>query len=178
MTSKLKTTVKIISNVLVGLIVILAMLLYGTRFIGIKPYAVLSGSMESVYPTGSLIYVKPVDANKLKVDDVITFHLGGGAVGTHRIIEIIDDEESDGKILFRTKGDENEIADTEPVKAESVIGKPVFCIPRLGVVATYISQPPGKYTAIAVTAAVLLIEVIASLAFDNKGKKNTENDKK
>jgi len=166
----IKRLFKIISNLLVSLVVILAILLYGSRFIGLNPYSVLSGSMESVYPTGSLIYVRSVDTDELEVGDVITFRLGGGAVGTHRIIEILDDEESVGGKLFRTKGDENDIADEVPVEAEDVIGTPVFCIPKLGIVGTYISQPPGRYVAITVVAAVMLIEVLACISFDSKEK--------
>ena len=49
---------------------------------GYMPYVVLSGSMEPVYPVGSLIYVAPVDANSLEPGDAITFDRND-AVVTH-----------------------------------------------------------------------------------------------
>ena len=48
----------IISRILVSLVVLLAVALAGVRLVGIKTYAVVSGSMEPTYPTGSLLYVR------------------------------------------------------------------------------------------------------------------------
>lgn len=55
MNPKFKKILKIVSNALMILVVVLAILLQGLQFIGLKPYSVLSGSMQSVYPTGSLL---------------------------------------------------------------------------------------------------------------------------
>lgn len=153
---------KIASNVLVTIIAVLAFLLYGFNIFGLKPYCVLSGSMESVYPTGSMIYVDKVNPEGLKTGDAITFRMPNGGVATHRIIELVPDE-TNTKVLFRTKGDENNIADGTLVTFESVIGKPVFCIPLLGFLATYISYPPGKYVALAVSGILILFELITSI---------------
>ena len=89
MNRKIRSTLKIISNTLVIAVVLFAFLLHGFQFFGLTPYSVLSGSMESIYPTGSLIYVKAVEPEKLKVDDIITFKTQGGIVATHRIIELV-----------------------------------------------------------------------------------------
>ena len=48
MNSKLKKALKVLSNILMILVVVFVFLLYGTRIIGLKPYSVLSGSMQSV----------------------------------------------------------------------------------------------------------------------------------
>ena len=57
----MKHTVKavwnIITNILVGLVVLLAIALVGVRLVGIQVFTVLSGSMEPAYHVGSLIYV-------------------------------------------------------------------------------------------------------------------------
>ena len=50
----------VVSSILVSLAVLLAVLLVGVRLVGLRPYTVLSGSMEPTYHTGSLIYVKKV----------------------------------------------------------------------------------------------------------------------
>ena len=55
------------SSILVILVVALAVALVGVRLVGLKPFAVLSGSMEPTYHVGSLIYVKPVDYKTLQV---------------------------------------------------------------------------------------------------------------
>lgn len=176
MNSKVKKTLKVISNALVVLVVVFAFLLHGFQLFGLKPYSVLSGSMESVYPTGSLIYVAKADPAELVVNDIITFKMPSGTIATHRIIELVADETEPDIIRFRTKGDENNIADGTLVDFGSVIGKPVFCIPFLGYLATYIMHPPGKYVAITVAVALILIEMIISIALDDKNKKRTDTE--
>lgn len=171
----MKKLLKVVSDALVIAVVILAILLHGLQFIGLKPYSVLSGSMQSVYPTGSLLYVKDVNPEALKVGDVITYKMAGGTLCTHRIIEIIPNEDNPDIIRFRTKGDENDTADPL-VDYDSVVGKAVFCIPLLGYLATYMAVPPGKYIAITVAVALILIEIMISLVLDDKDKKKTKTE--
>ena len=173
MNPKLKKTLKIVSNALVIGVVVLAILLHGLQFVGLKPYSVLSGSMQSVYPTGSLLYIKDVNPETLEVGDVITYKMAGGTLCTHRIIEIIPDEDNHDIVRFRTKGDENDTADPL-VNASSVVGKAVFCIPLIGYLATYMAVPPGKYIAITVAVSLVLIEIMISLILDDKDKNKTQ----
>lgn len=175
MIKKLNNTIKIISNTLLAVIVLLIILLYGLKVIGLTPYTVLSGSMESVYPTGSVIYVKKVDTNTLKNGDVITFYSNGNVVATHRIVELISDDKNSNKILYRTKGDENKIADGTLIAPEKVIGSPLFCIPKLGYVAAYISTPEGKIVAALICAFTLFVEIIISLLNYKLQTKNEKN---
>ncbi len=168
----MKKLLKVVSNVLVIFVVVLVFLLHGTRLLGIEPYTVLSGSMESVYPTGSIIYVKAVDEEKLQENDVITFKMSNGTIATHRIIELVQDENNPHTVLFRTKGDENKIADGTLVNKSDVIGSPIFCIPLLGFFATYIAYPPGKYVAVSVAVSFILIEIIIGILLDDKKAKS------
>lgn len=72
MNRKVKKVWDIVSNVLVGLVVLLAVLLVGARLVGLQVFTVLSGSMEPTYHTGSLIYVKKVDPFTIKEGQPIT----------------------------------------------------------------------------------------------------------
>lgn len=176
MRNSVNRILKVISSVLVAVVVLLAILLVGVRLFGLQVYTVLSGSMEPTYHTGSLIYVKEVDPADLKVRDVITFRLTEQTTATHRIIEVIPDDENSNHIQFRTQGDANEIADGgDPIEGSDVLGTPVFTIPYLGYVASYIQNPPGMYVAIAVSAAILLLIVITD--FLTGDKEENEKDK-
>ena len=175
MNPKTRKLLKVISNALVIVVVVLAILLHGLQFVGLKPYSVLSGSMQSVYPTGSLLYTKDVNPETLEVGDVITFKMAGGTLCTHRIIEIVPDEDNPNIVRFRTKGDENDTADPL-VDCDRVVGKAVFCIPLLGYLATYMAVPPGKYIAITVAISLVLIEVMISLVLDDRDKKKTQTE--
>ena len=156
----------IIGTVFVVLAVILAVALVGVRLVGIRPYAVVSGSMEPVYPTGSLLYVRRVAADTLAVGDAITFMLDEDTVATHRIIEIIPDEE-EGVLRFRTQGDANDTPDGTPVHEKNIIGKPLFAIPYLGYFAHFVQKPPGLYLAIGFVA---VLAVLVFLPEDKKAK--------
>lgn len=72
MNHKVKKVWDIVSSVLVGLVVLLAVLLVGARLVGLQVFTVLSGSMEPTYHTGSLIYVKKVDPLTIKEGQPIT----------------------------------------------------------------------------------------------------------
>lgn len=173
----MKSTVKkvwnIVTTVLVVVVVLLAVALVGVRVVGLQTYAVVSGSMEPDYPVGSLLYVKSVDYKQLEVGDVITFMIDEDTVATHRIIEIIPDDEDPEVLRFRTKGDNNQVEDGTPVHYKNIIGTPVFCIPKLGYFANYIQNPPGMYLAIG-GAAILLILVFLPDLF----KDDSKNDKR
>ena len=166
-----KTVKKIwnwLTTILVVLVVILAILLVGARLIGLQVFTVLSGSMEPTYHVGSLIYVKKVDPFQLKSGDVITFMLDEDTVATHRVVEVVPDEEDASVIRFRTKGDANEAEDGSLVHYRNVIGTPVFTIPKLGYLANYIQHPPGTYVAISAGALLLLLVFIPDLFSDDK----------
>ncbi|MBC8570584.1 signal peptidase I [Zongyangia hominis] len=86
---------------------------------GVKPVAVLSGSMEDTFRTGDLIFVQKTGTASLKENDVICYLQDGQAV-THRIVGVERGE--DGTISYITKGDANNTEDRERVKPEQVQG--------------------------------------------------------
>lgn len=171
MSKGIKKICSVLSTVLVIVAVLLAVALVGVRVVGYTPYTILSGSMEPTYHVGSLIYVKKVDTSTLEVGDPITFALSEDTIATHRIVEVVPDEEDASVIRFRTKGDANETVDGALVHYKNVLGKPVFTIPYLGYVADYIQHPPGMYTAIAAGVILLLLVFVPDMFDDEKKKK-------
>ena len=169
----LKRIWNIAGSVLVGIVVLLAVALVGVRLIGLKPYVVLSGSMEPTYPVGSLIYVKKADYKELKAGDPITYMLSENTVVTHRITEVLVDEEDPDTIRYFTKGDANDVADGSSVHYKNIIGVPVFSIPYLGYLSNYIQHPPGMYVAISAGAVLLLLVFLPDLfgSDDKSGEK-------
>lgn len=164
-----------ITTVLVVLIVILAILLVGVRLVGFRVFTVLSGSMEPTYHVGSLIYVKDVDYRQLEAGDVITFMLDENTVATHRIIQVVPDEDEPEVLRFATQGDANDAPDGTLVHYKNVVGTPVFTIPKLGYVANYIQNPPGTYIAISGAAILLLLMFLPDLFGDDEPKKTPES---
>ena len=164
----LKKLWTIITTIVLILVIVLAILLVGVRLVGIEPYTVLSGSMEPTYHVGSLIYVKEVDVNDLKVDEPITFYLDGSTVATHRIVEILPDTSNPDAIYFRTKGDANDSVDSNLIHSSKVIGKPIFTVPYLGYFSNFLQQPEGFKFAIIAIAGLFLFIFIPDLLFKKK----------
>ena len=175
-TGPLKVIWNAFTSLLIAIVVLIAIALIGVRLFGLQPFAVLSGSMEPTYKTGAIVYVKKVDYRNLEVGDPITFMLDEDTVATHRIIEIVPDEEEINVVRYRTKGDANDVEDGSLVHYKNVIGKPVFTIPYLGYVANYIQNPPGTYITIAACAILLLLTFLPDLfEKSDDGEKEEEN---
>lgn len=141
----------VVTTVLVALVVLAAVMLMGARVIGLEVYTIISGSMEPTYYPGDLIYVKEVTPEEVQVGDPITFVLNEDlVVATHRVIKVDWENER-----FYTKGDNNQIADINPVHFKNLLGKPVFRIPKVGYLSRWVQSPPGLYVALAFIVALL-----------------------
>ncbi|MBQ4639177.1 MAG: signal peptidase I [Clostridia bacterium] len=172
MNQQTKATIRTITTVMVFIAIIFAFLISGIRIFGFQVYGVLSGSMEPAYPVGSLVYVKACDVDELKVRDVITFSASAKTVVTHRIVEVVPDENNPNIKRFRTRGDANDDVDASLVGEADIIGKVVFSVPHLGNVASYIQQPPGIYVAILLGIVLVVFVVITDNAAGDEKSKN------
>ena len=101
------------------------------QFLGYQLKTVLSGSMEPGIQTGSIIAVKLAeDKTGYKIGDVITFQAEEDILITHRITEVVKSGDS---VLYRTKGDNNNAEDMNPVLSENVVAKYTdFTVPYVG----------------------------------------------
>lgn len=151
------------TTLVVILVVILALLLVGARLLGLQTFVVLSGSMEPNYHVGSIIYVKEVSPQELRVGDAISFLIDENTVATHRIVEILPDETGSAGLRFRTKGDNNDTADSNPVHQSKVLGKVVGTIPLLGYVFDFVKHPPGTYITLAAAAILVLLAFVPDI---------------
>lgn len=151
--TKTKQIWNIVSTVLVGLVVLAAVFLLGSRLLGFRVFNIVSGSMEPHYSVGDLIYVQEVEPEKIQPGDVITFVLNEDlVVATHRVVRIDAQKQH-----IYTKGDANETEDAAPVHFNNVIGIPKFSIPKLGYVSDFIQNPPGMYITIAFVAILVIL---------------------
>lgn len=145
-----------LATLAVVVVAICAVALVGLRLAGFRTFTVMSGSMEPNYPVGSMLYVRPVDYHTLKVGDVISYVANDDkVVVTHRIAEIVVDENDANVWRFRTKGDANESPDANLVHYKNVIGTPTIVLPYIGYVARNIQQPPGIYITLVVGTLLL-----------------------
>lgn len=111
------------------------------RTVGGAALTVLTGSMEPTYPVGSLVVVRPVEADEVVTGDVITFANPSGSFTTHRVTKV--DLTSAGERSFTTKGDANRTEDNDPVLADAVRGRVWLHVPYLGHIRQALSSPIG-----------------------------------
>ena len=166
----------LVTTVLVWAMVFLAALLVAPRLFGFQVFAVLSGSMEPAYQTGSVIYVRPVDADTLAAGDVITYMISENTVATHRIVGVVPDEDED-ILRFRTKGDANDTEDALMVHEANIIGTPVFTIPLLGRLAALLNSAGGRYQMISLAALIAMLVVIPELFAGEEPEASGEKEK-
>ena len=132
-------------------------------FFGWKPFIVLSDSMETQILSGDVVVVKQINTNTLKEGDIISFK-ENDIVITHRIVEIINEE---GTIKYITKGDNNNVKDTEYVLPEQVEGIYKFKISRLGNLAMFIQTPVGMIVCLSIPILLLMIVELKEPKKDN-----------
>jgi signal peptidase len=142
--------------------------------LGITPMVVQSGSMsgnaEDHIEVGDLIFISKAEADKLKVGDIISF-MEEKLVITHRITAIEKDEQ--GKLLFTTKGDANNVEDSFPVSEEQLVGIYRFRLAGVGDFAMFLQTPLGMIIFMGIPLCLFVIADIIRRRKDDK-----EEDKK
>ena len=164
----IRAVTKFITSAAVIIIVMFALLVVGVKLLGYNVYIVLSPSMEPEIKTGSVIYTKDAVISELEKGDIITFSIGGGKTATHRIDQVIGtgDDKS-----FITKGDANDNADGQEVKAKDVVGECVFWIPYLGFVVHFVQSQIGIYVSIGTVAMIVILMMLPDILFGDEEKK-------
>ena len=143
--------------------------------LGLTPMVVLSGSMsgEAVdhIEVGDLVFVGRAAPEELEVGDVIAY-MNGGATVTHRITAI--DTNTDGDLLFTTKGDANNAEDTTPVTEEQLVGIYRWRIPKVGDFALFLQTPLGMLLFVGVPVlAFLIYDIIRRQRYANRENRRT-----
>ena len=142
--------------------------------------AVSSGSMRPTYNVGDLLVIQNTPSDKLQINDVIVFEVSTRSYDiVHRIIDI-QYRSQDGKLYFRTKGDNNPAPDywrgsecwNGMIPEENVIGKVIFSVPLIGHVSLAVSSEYG----VLIIGAVILLIILISIPFGEQ-KTSDEEEK-
>lgn len=136
---------------------------------------VLSGSMEPLIKTGSVVVIKPQD--RYEIDDVITFGKDDreNVPTTHRIIET---HVVSGVTKFVTKGDANDDKDVREITEREIVGKVLFDIPYLGFILDIAKKPLGFAILIGIPALIIISDEVMKIYREmrrlSKAKKEDE----
>lgn len=146
---------------------------------GYSPMIVLTDSMagsnNDSFNGGDLIFIKTVEAEEVKKGDVISFFDptgNGSTITSHRVVDVINEN---GKISFKTKGDNNNTEDKLPVPSENLVGAYTgFRIAGAGNIAMFMQTPWGLIICVIVPIILLIAWDAVRRAMYNKKRQKDE----
>lgn len=171
-----KTIGKIFKTIILALLgmllIINLIMLYQTnikhteipRIGNISIFNIVSESMEKAINVNDLIVIKKCSEDEIQKGDIITYKKEDGSIVTHRIVKI---NKENGKNVYTTKGDNNEVEDNEKIKYEQVHGKYLFKIKGAGKFAQELQKNNG------LISIILIIVIFIILKNGNDKKKET-----
>jgi len=134
--------------------------------LGYSAHNVLTQSMQSEIPQGSLVITKLVSQSELAVGDDITFWKTETKTVTHRIVDIIENYDGYGSLGYQTMGVDNSAPDVDIVDYSNVVGKVVFHVPVVG----DIIRIATDNIVIVAVFVIILVALIAVLKMLRKNK--------
>jgi len=170
-----KVNWKLFKNVIYWLLIVVLVIIAAVTAISafdipgrIKLYTVQSGSMMPAIPVGSLVVSKPAD--NYHVGDTITFISEKDRLiknpkhtTTHRIFEVKETETE-----YVTKGDANDVPDSEPVAEDLVLGKTIFSIPLLGYPISFAKTREGLILLIVIPTTMIIYSEVLNIKKEAK----------
>lgn len=143
---------------------------------GTLPLIVLTDSMYPVIESGDLIICHTEDPENIAVGDVIAFFDpagNGSSIVTHRVAEVT---EQDGKIAWRTKGDNNNTEDRLLVTEDKLVAEYEGTrLAGFGNVALFMQTTPGLI--VCVVCPILLLvgyDMIRRRMYEKSSKQDTD----
>ena len=170
---------KIISRILTGLLVALAVVLVIPMLPipgNFQMKVVQSGSMEPAIKTGSVVLIKSF--SNYKVGDIITFEgnfkdaKGKKIPTTHRIVDAKVDV---GAISYQTKGDANDSIDRNLISSNKIIGKVLVSVPYVGYAVAGVQTGYGLLAIVVIPAAFIIFDYTKKIISELKKSKERKN---
>ncbi|MCM0649308.1 signal peptidase I [Clostridium swellfunianum] len=179
----MKLTIKLINNLLFGLLILLFLgslyslinnrenKSYVPSIFGYKMMTVLSGSMDPGIKAGDVIFAKSIDADSVKIGDVITYKTENNDLITHRVTNVKIENKN---VYFVTKGDSNNVEDSKPVPYSNVVGILAFRIPYGGWVLEFVNSKVGIVLFIFIPIFILIFGEVKTILSELKKQSAAE----
>ena len=142
----------------------------GIGLFGYRAYIITSNSMEPSICLGDVVITKKCDEKDIHTGDVITFKQEQEVI-THRILKI---EKSDinEEFIYVTKGDNNNVEDTENINYSQIQGKSILTIPYLGKIILILDNK------IIILIVILIFLILCFMKIQKQEKMESRREKK
>jgi signal peptidase len=151
----LRVLLRFLAMTVVGFAIGIALALALPLAFDARPLVVLSGSMEPALRTGDVSVVRGIAPLDARPGDIVTFRDPDNAerLITHRVRAM---RVQGHAVVFRTRGDANNVSEHWRVPATGEIGRLVYRIPKLGWVLAY-ARSKGLFVLLLGGALALLL---------------------
>lgn len=173
---KLRTSLKIVQTIGLVVLFLLFLSLVLPYIFGSRYYIINNGSMAPTLNVGDIIYVKKVEFEEVKVDDIATFssQFDSNMTFTHRIVDILEDE-----LLFVTKGDANNSVDPSAAHYSQMVGVMQLQIPWVGNIPIFLKSITGIVVLLTLGVAYVIFDLVVHssiLKLEEKKQEVTDNE--
>ena len=138
------------------------------------PLIVLTDSMYPEIESGDLIVCRKIDPAEVAVGDVISFvdPAGNGTtIVTHRVVEVV----TEGGLMFRTRGDNNNTDDKLLVGAQDIVGTYKSRIPGAGSVALFMQTTTGLIVCVVLPILLLVgYDIVRRRLYEKNKQSDTD----
>lgn len=175
--NKLKKIISIIEYIIVSFIILVnIMIMYKAihnpnktpDIFGKKAFVIVSGSMIPQIKIGDIVIIN--DTKDVKINDIIAFRRDSNVI-VHRIV---NEMKVNGKVMYQTKGDNNNICDAELVDISDIEGIYAGKVPYIGNILIML------YNNLAIVVVIVVVILIIRYYFfgsdDNNNDDNNNND--
>ena len=130
---------------------------------GYQRYVLVGHSMEPTIHRGSLVFDEIVKVSDLRKGDVITYVPPGNTEPvTHRLIS--RKEGKKGGPVFRTKGDNNDVADPRKFQLDTPKqARFAFSVPYVGWLFIGLANPKSRFILLVIPALLIALSILAKL---------------
>jgi len=136
---------------------------FAPSLFGYQRYVLVGHSMEPTIHRGSLVFDEIVNVSDLRKGDVITYVPPGNVEPvTHRLISRKDGTK--GGPVFRTKGDNNDVADPRKFQlSRPKQARYAFSVPYLGWLFIGLGTPKVRFILLVIPALLIALSMLARL---------------
>ncbi|MCL2434394.1 MAG: signal peptidase I [Clostridia bacterium] len=96
------------------------------KIMGYSFFTLMSDSMDSQIPMGSIVVIRHTDQQKIIIGDVVTYIRENNTTVTHKVVDIFEDYSHSGMRGFETQGVDIPLPDPDIVYANNIIGRVVW----------------------------------------------------
>lgn len=159
-----KRVARVVVAVLAGCALFAFLVFCVAVVIGFRPEVIRGASMEPALERGTLLLVRPVAPERLRLGDIVSFEdprPGRERLVTHRVVGIERYGPQAREVTFRTRGDANRKPDPWHLSVDDRIGRKVIAVPAVGRLGLWLRRPWGWFVVFLTPAALLALSPLA-----------------